>query len=84
MARKTKQTEDSLGFSKLNYILMAVGLGMILIGYILLAVGDITGAPILLVIGYCAVLPTAILIAGKSKKGSEPADSIGMDISSEK
>ena len=84
MARKTKQIEDSLGFGKLNYILMVIGLVMIVIGYILLAVGDITGAPILLVIGYCAVLPAAILVAGRSKKVSEPANSTGTDISSEK
>jgi len=84
MARKTKHIEDSLGFGKLNYILMAIGLAMIVIGYILLAVGDITGAPILLVIGYCAVLPAAILIAGRKKKVSESAESLGTDISSEK
>jgi hypothetical protein len=84
MAKKTKQAEDSLGFGKLNYILMAIGLGMIVIGYILLVFGDITGAPILLVIGYCAVLPTAILITGRSKKVSGPADSSGTNISSEK
>lgn len=70
MAKKAKKAEDSLGFGKLNYILMAVGLGMIILGYIFLATGDISAAPILLVIGYCAVLPTAILIHGRSKKGS--------------
>jgi hypothetical protein len=74
MAKKTKKAEESLGFGKLNYILMAVGLGMIIIGYILLAVGDITGAPILLVLGYCAVLPAAILIGRKSKTEQAPPD----------
>ena len=67
MAKKTKKSEESLGFTRINYILMAVGLGMIVIGFILLAVGDITGAPILLVLGYCAVLPLAILINGRRK-----------------
>ncbi|MCP4582420.1 MAG: DUF3098 domain-containing protein [candidate division Zixibacteria bacterium] len=74
MARKLSKNEESLGFGKLNYVLMAVGLGMIVLGYILLAVGDITGAPILLVIGYCAVLPTAILISQRSKQGSAGTD----------
>jgi len=68
MAKKVKKAEDSLGFGKLNYVLMAVGLGMIILGYVFLATGDITAAPILLVIGYCAVLPAAILIHGRSKK----------------
>jgi len=75
MAKKTKKSEDSLGFNRLNYILIAVGLGMIVLGYILLAVGDITGAPILLVLGYCAVLPIALLINRKSKAESGEADS---------
>ena len=75
MARKTKKSEESLGFNKLNYILMAVGLGMIVLGYIFLAAGDITGAPILLVLGYCAVLPIAILISRKPKAQAEQSDS---------
>ena len=75
--RKTKKAGVSLGFSRINYILMAVGLGMIVVGFIFLAFGDITIAPILLVIGYCAVLPVAILISKKPKKAgsvSETAD----------
>jgi hypothetical protein len=75
MAKKTKKGEESLGFNKLNYILMAVGLGMIVLGYIFLAAGDITGSPILLVLGYCAVLPIAILIGRKSKEPTEHSDS---------
>ncbi len=71
MARKSKKSEESLGFTKINYILLAVGLGLIVIGYILLSVGDITGAPILLVLGYCAVLPLAILYGKKVKSTDE-------------
>ena len=65
--KKTKKGLDNLGFGRLNYILMAIGLGMIIIGYVFLATGDITVAPILLVIGYCGVLPAAILIRDRSK-----------------
>ena len=74
--RKTKKAGVSLGFGRINYILMAVGLGMIVVGFIFLAFGDITIAPILLVIGYCAVLPVAILISKKSKKAALPPDTI--------
>jgi hypothetical protein len=69
---RVKKEGDSLGFGRINYILMGVGLILIIIGYVFLALGDITIAPILLVLGYCGVLPTAILIAGHSKKGSRP------------
>lgn len=76
MARKTKKALETLGFTKTNYILMALGLGMIIVGYILLAVGDITGAPILLVLGYCAVLPIAILFGRKTKPEEDSSGSI--------
>lgn len=76
MVKKIKKDEESLGFTKINYILMAVGLGMIVIGYILLGIGDITGAPILLVLGYCAVLPLAILLGKKEKSEDGKSDSL--------
>jgi len=66
--RKKKKGENGLGFTRLNYVLMAVGLALLVIGYIFLAVGDITVAPILLVLGYCVVIPAAILITGRSGK----------------
>lgn len=69
---RVKKEGDSLGFGRINYILMGAGLIMIIVGYIFLALGDITIAPILLVLGYCGVLPVAILIAGRSKKDSPP------------
>jgi hypothetical protein len=68
--KKQKKDGGSLGFARLNYILMAVGLGVIVIGYIFLATGDITIAPILLVIGYCGILPAAILIRNRTQKSS--------------
>ena len=70
--KATRKRAKSLGFGRLNYILMALGLGLIIIGYIFLASGDITVAPILLVIGYCGVLPAAILIRDRSQKESLP------------
>ncbi len=83
LSRKAKKTDSSLGFGKINYILMAVGLGMIVVGYIFLATGDITVAPILLVIGYCGVLPAAILITKRSLKTSNSSKSIGKDINAD-
>jgi len=82
-SRKEKKAGSSLGFGKINYILMAVGLGMIVIGYIFLAAGDITVAPILLVIGYCGVLPAAILITKGSLKTSGSTKSIERNITAD-
>ncbi len=63
-----KHLGESLGFGKPNYILLAVGLGLIILGYIFLAGGSITIAPILLVLGYCVFLPLGILLNPERKK----------------
>ena len=50
-----------------------IGLIVIIAGFIALATGDITIAPILLVIGYCVLIPIAILAdKDKEKKSDEP------------
>lgn len=49
-------------FGPKNYILGVVGLLLIVFGFVSLAGGSITLAPILLVLGYCVVVPIAILI----------------------
>lgn len=67
-------------FGKRNYLLFAVSLIIIAIGYICLGYGDdpnhpitITLAPILLVIGYL-VIPFAIMAKGKTDKHGSGAD----------
>ncbi len=66
-------------FTKKNYVAFAVGLGFLLVGYICLAQPPADGflsltlAPILLVIGYCVVLPYAIMAREKPKQVEKPA-----------
>jgi hypothetical protein len=62
-----------LPFTKKNYILFAIGIFIIVIGYITLGYGSITLAPILLVLGYCVLIPIAIIINGGKEKPKEPA-----------
>lgn len=45
-----------------NWILLGAGIVLIIAGYVLLSQGSITMAPILLVAGYCVLIPIAILI----------------------
>jgi hypothetical protein len=61
-----------LPFTKKNYILFAIGIFVIVIGYITLGYGSITLAPILLVLGYCVIIPIAIIINGGREKPKEP------------
>ncbi|HXF48347.1 MAG TPA: hypothetical protein VNL73_02835 [Verrucomicrobiae bacterium] len=55
-------------FGKRNYILFAVGLLVIIAGFIFLGTGDTVFAPILLVLGYCVIIPVAIIIKDKKKE----------------
>ena len=54
-------------FNKFNYLIFGIGLLTIVFGYILMATGETTSiqsvkiAPVVLVIGYCIIIPIAIL-----------------------
>ena len=70
MANKSKKTNESAQstqwpFGKKNYILFAIALVVIVVGFITLGQGSMTIAPILLVLGYCVMIPWAILSKGK-------------------
>lgn len=56
------KTENSLPFQRKNYILFGVGIFAILLGYLFLSRDSITLAPLLLVAGYCVIIPLAIAL----------------------
>jgi hypothetical protein len=58
-----------LRFGARNYAALGAALAAIVIGFILLHEGSITAAPILLVLGYCVLIPYG-LITGRGKTGS--------------
>jgi len=72
-SRRYAHKPRALPFSEMNYILFAVGLGLLFFGYIALSIGpwnsfwSLTLAPILLVFAYCVVIPLAILYHKKEK-----------------
>ncbi len=55
-------------FSKKNYMLFLIGIATIILGYILMYTGETSSyqsiviAPIVLVIGYCIIIPISIFI----------------------
>ena len=60
--KKAKAQEvEGFGFTRWNYILFGIALGVIVLGFIFLGTGDITIAPFLLVGGYVGLVPLAIL-----------------------
>jgi hypothetical protein len=72
---KQKPTSGSLPFSKINYEILVAGIICIVLGYIALAQQPWDGsmplvvAPILLVLGYCVVIPLGILYRKRSGDG---------------
>ena len=65
----TEETGEGSGgaapFTLINYILFAVGLLDIVLGWFLLRGGRITIAPIMLILGYCVIIPMAIILRRK-------------------
>jgi len=72
MAKKEKKKKEkptrkenflaTVRFSKKNMLFFGIGLVLIIVGFILLAAGDIVLAPILLVVGYLVFFPLGILL----------------------
>ena len=60
-------TAGTFSFTKANYWTLFLGLVVIVIGYIALRRGSITLAPILLVLGYCVIIPIGILLRPKKE-----------------
>ena len=80
---------QALPFTRRNWILFAVGMATIAVGYVLLRIPPVDGplsltvAPILLVAGYCVILPAAILVRDRSPgRGTAEAGGSGAEDSS--
>ena len=50
-----------LDFGRANYLLLALGLVAVVVGFALLAKREISVAPVLLVAGYCLLIPAGLL-----------------------
>lgn len=55
-------------YGKKNYVIFAIALFVIILGFIFLGQGSITLAPFLLVVGYCVILPIALVVKGKPER----------------
>ncbi len=61
-APKPKKERPQIALGKKNYIIMGAGLAVIIAGFITLANGSMTIAPLLLVLGYCVMIPVSLLV----------------------
>jgi hypothetical protein len=65
--------EVDLGFrwGVLNSALLGLGVAVLVVGYMSLAKGSLTLAPLLLVIGYCVMIPASLLVRGTGSNEGE-------------
>ena len=68
-----RPVETDLGFrwGPLNSLLLGLGLAVLVLGYLALARGSITLAPLLLVGGYCGLIPASLLLRGRGEESGE-------------
>jgi len=72
-----QDTRQHFPFTRKNGALFAAGLSIIAVGYILLSIPPAAGflsltlAPLLLVLGYCVVIPAAILVRDRDAPGQD-------------
>jgi hypothetical protein len=67
---RTVHPRDEVKLGRRNWIAFGIALLVIVVGYVFLANGSITIAPILLVLGYCVLVPYAILARDNPPKES--------------
>lgn len=76
---KKSKVQDVFPFERENYAIIGVGLLFIIAGYIAMSgnvvegFSQLTVSPILLLIGYCVVIPIGILYRKKEKPVSNDA-----------
>ena len=67
---------NSWYFTIYNYLIFGIGLFFIMIGYILMSLGDTESflstklSPIILLIGYCILIPLSLMLKFKKRGGS--------------
>ena len=67
---------NSWYFTIYNYLIFGIGLFFIMIGYILMSLGDTESflstklSPIVLLIGYCLLIPLSLILKFKKRGGS--------------
>ncbi|MFA6439646.1 MAG: hypothetical protein WCX28_10095 [Bacteriovoracaceae bacterium] len=81
LTKKKNKQNGILSLEKFNYQILLAGVAVIIVGYVALSAKPwdnpiaLTVAPILLVLGYCVIIPIGIIYR-KKKTESELQDSL--------
>ena len=71
---QVSETTEQWPYGKKNYIVFAAAIFVIIVGFILLGQGDDTFSVILLVVGYCVLIPAALILKDDSIEKAEPSE----------
>lgn len=75
--RETSDPQGDLNFGPRNYLALGAALVFILVGFLLLSQGSITLAPILLVLGYCVLVPYGLATGRRGGEAGGANSSVG-------
>ncbi|MCE2438024.1 MAG: hypothetical protein J4F39_01215 [Candidatus Latescibacteria bacterium] len=79
-AQRREPARSPLPYSRRNWTFLGAGVGTILIGYLCLSQPPVDGflsltlAPVLLVIGYCVLIPLGLLLGGSEKPAEDASE----------
>jgi len=60
--RAAERAGIRIRWERRNVTLLGAGLAAVVLGFVLLSQGDVTAAPLLLVAGYCVLIPLAFIL----------------------
>ena len=69
--RPVVESDPGFRWGATNSLLLGIGIAVLAFGYLMLSKGDITLAPILLVLGYVVLVPASLLVRGKAQAAGE-------------
>ena len=69
--RKAPETDLGFSWGALNNVLLGLGVLVLVGGYVALSKGSTTLAPVLLVAGYCGLIPASLLLRGRKEETGE-------------
>lgn len=61
------KTKDRIGLAKANYILLIISAIILIAGYFIMSLNEITISPILLILAYVVIIPFALLWKPRQK-----------------
>jgi hypothetical protein len=70
-ARKAPVADLGFSWGTMNTLLLSAGVLSLVLGYVALSKGSTTLAPVLLVLGYCGLIPAALLVRPRGEGSGE-------------